>query len=196
MRYLHIFAALAVALAGPVWAINKCTGPDGRPVFQDAPCTAGKGEALNVRPASGHGATTTAADAQYATEKIKRDNEISEAIRLNRPLVGMTMAQLNQAMGAPTKINASNVDGVAHDQLIYERPNETWYVYPRNGIVGTVQHRPGAPLGTSAREARACPSAHEIRNLETSASSITLSEAQRAGLMRQIRDAKNCGAGG
>jgi hypothetical protein len=47
--------ALAVLLcmaAGSSWAINKCTQPDGSVAFQDAPC-AGKGEALNVRPASG-----------------------------------------------------------------------------------------------------------------------------------------------
>lgn len=50
-------ALLAAALlaASPAWAINKCTGADGKLVFQDAPC-AGKGEAIDVRPASGHSA--------------------------------------------------------------------------------------------------------------------------------------------
>lgn len=38
--------------ASPAWAINKCTGADGKVVFQDAPC-AGRGETLDVRPASG-----------------------------------------------------------------------------------------------------------------------------------------------
>lgn len=46
-------AALLCMAAGSSWAINKCTQPDGSVAFQDAPC-AGKGEALNVRPASGH----------------------------------------------------------------------------------------------------------------------------------------------
>jgi hypothetical protein len=45
--------ALLAALCAPAWAINKCTGPDGRVAFQDAPCI-GKGEVLQVRPASGH----------------------------------------------------------------------------------------------------------------------------------------------
>lgn len=45
--------ALALALlAPPAWAVNKCTGADGRVTFQDAPC-AGRGEALDIRPASG-----------------------------------------------------------------------------------------------------------------------------------------------
>ena len=43
---------LALGLVPPAWAINKCIGPDGKAVFQDAPC-AGKGEEIKVRPASG-----------------------------------------------------------------------------------------------------------------------------------------------
>ena len=54
----------------PAWAINKCTGADGKVVFQDAPC-AGKGETLDVRPASGHAPKAppapVAADAAQAT---------------------------------------------------------------------------------------------------------------------------------
>lgn len=53
MRSL-ICAALGLALVAPVWAINKCTGADGKVVFQDAPCVQGaKTEELTVRPASG-----------------------------------------------------------------------------------------------------------------------------------------------
>jgi len=44
-----LIAALAIT---PVWAINKCSGADGKTVFQDAPCT-GKGEIIDVKPASG-----------------------------------------------------------------------------------------------------------------------------------------------
>ncbi|MCM2340452.1 DUF4124 domain-containing protein [Rhodoferax sp.] len=52
--YQTVFlTALLAALCGPAWAINKCTGADGKVVFQDAPCS-GKGEVLRVRPGSGH----------------------------------------------------------------------------------------------------------------------------------------------
>lgn len=44
--------AAALVAAAPAWAVNKCTGADGKVAFQDAPCT-GKGEKLIVRPASG-----------------------------------------------------------------------------------------------------------------------------------------------
>jgi len=42
-----------LALPLPAEAINKCTGADGKVSFQDAPC-AGKGEKIDVRPASGN----------------------------------------------------------------------------------------------------------------------------------------------
>ena len=46
-------AALLSALCAPVWAVNKCTGPDGRVAYQNEPCLTGKSEALTVRPAAG-----------------------------------------------------------------------------------------------------------------------------------------------
>lgn len=58
--------AIACLAASPAWAINKCTGADGKVVFQDAPC-AGKGETLNVRPASGASRSLPVADAPTAT---------------------------------------------------------------------------------------------------------------------------------
>ena len=48
-----IFLTAMLLSAAPAWAINKCTGPDGKTVFQDAPC-AGKGEKIEVKPASGN----------------------------------------------------------------------------------------------------------------------------------------------
>ena len=73
---------------------------------------------------------------------------MAEAIRTHKPLVGMTVAQLNEAMGPATKVNADNYNGTQREQVIYERPSESWYVYTRNGMVESIQHRPGAPLGT------------------------------------------------
>lgn len=46
------FVGACASMAAPAWAVNKCTGPDGKVSFQDAPC-AGKGEKLEVRPAAG-----------------------------------------------------------------------------------------------------------------------------------------------
>ena len=189
-------SALLVAtllMAAPAWAVNKCTGPDGKVAFQDAPCT-GKGEKLDVRPASGHSAPAAVGGAQIGVSKLKRDNDMAEAIRTHKPLVGMTVAQLQEAMGVPTKVNANNYNGTQSDQVIYERPQETWVVYTRNGVVESIQHRPGAPIGaTPARATRPCPTQHEINNAITSASSMTVSDAERAERWKTIRVMQTCG---
>ena len=62
MRSICVLA-VALSIAGPAMAINKCTGPGGRVVFQDAPCQDGGGEKLVVRPASGHAPVQGAAQA-------------------------------------------------------------------------------------------------------------------------------------
>lgn len=64
VRQLFI-ATACLALAAPVWAINKCTGPDGKVSFQDAPCAgSGKGEKVEVRlSSSGIGTAAPAAGA-------------------------------------------------------------------------------------------------------------------------------------
>ncbi len=51
MKRTTTLLVLALACA-PAWAINKCTLPGGKVVFQDLPC-AGAGEEITVRPASG-----------------------------------------------------------------------------------------------------------------------------------------------
>jgi hypothetical protein len=52
--HLYITAALLAALCAPAWAINKCTGADGRVMYQDAPCSgSGKGAVLQVWSAGG-----------------------------------------------------------------------------------------------------------------------------------------------
>ncbi len=65
VRQLFIGTAACLALAAPAWAINKCTGADGKVAFQDAPCTGGKGEKVEVRLSSG--GVGTAAPAAAAT---------------------------------------------------------------------------------------------------------------------------------
>ncbi|MCM2347916.1 DUF4124 domain-containing protein [Acidovorax soli] len=181
--------------ATPAWAINKCTGPDGKVVFQDAPCADGKGEKLNIRSTSAPAASVGATgDAQARLEKMKRDNEMAEAIRTRKPLVGMTLAQLQEAMGLATKVNANNYNGTQSEQVIYERPQETWLVYTRNGVVDSIQYRPGSPIGAApARATGRCPTQHEINNAITSASSMTVSDAERAERWKTIRVMQACG---
>jgi hypothetical protein len=67
-RLAATFAATALSLMPlAAAAVNKCIGPDGRVVFQDAPC-AGKGETITVRPASGAAPGQPAGAAQGARQ--------------------------------------------------------------------------------------------------------------------------------
>lgn len=185
--------ALVFLTAAPAWAVNKCS-EGGRVVYQDAPCEGGKGQALTIRPATGAGSAVATGAAQARLDKLKADNAMSEAIRTHKPLVGMTSTQLQEAMGTPTKVNADNYNGTQRDQVIFERRTETWFVYLRNGMVESIQHRPGAPTGSMpAQEAGRCPSQHEIKGAITSASSIALGERERAERWKAIRAMQECG---
>lgn len=110
--YTHFTKVLACALFGSVlfyssaWAVNKCTGPDGAVVFQDAPC-AGKGEALTVRPASGtaraapapagSGGGESAAKPQTEAQRIESNIAASQKERRLRDL---TEREVPRADGA------------------------------------------------------------------------------------------------
>lgn len=59
MRLRTIVFLLSLTALAPAWAVNKCTGSDGKVVFQDAPCAEGKGGKIDVRPASGSAAAPT-----------------------------------------------------------------------------------------------------------------------------------------
>lgn len=55
---IGLLLGLWVADAG---AVNKCTQPNGSVVYQDAPCASGKGQTLDLRPASDWGSPPAAA---------------------------------------------------------------------------------------------------------------------------------------
>lgn len=189
-----VVALLVTLFAAPTWAVNRCTGPDGAVVFQDAPC-AGKGEALNVRPASGHANAASLQAAERSKREvagIEHSSKVNQAITRGEPLVGMTRAELDQAMGAPTKVNADNYQGRRKDQIIYERRGQTWYVYTDDGMVTSIQNRPESSLAAAGPGVN-CPTPLEIRAMETSASSIRLSEAERVERLKQIGEARKCG---
>lgn len=80
---MRIATALAITLLFnvPAWAINKCTSQDGRTTFQDAPCQQGKGEKIEVRPASGYTAAPSA-QGSAVTPTAKRQTE-AERIEAN-----------------------------------------------------------------------------------------------------------------
>lgn len=193
IRGVWLAASLLLTTVSPAWAVNKCT-IDGKVIFQDAPCI-GQGEVLNVRPASGHSNASSAeaaAKTRVEIAKVEWRSKVNAAIGRSEPLVGMTRTELDKAMGAPTKVNADNYGGILKDQIIYDRPRESWYVYTENGIVTSIQHRPGSTHIAVTPTVR-CLTPMEIQSMETSASSITLSDAERVQRRKEIAEARKCG---
>lgn len=188
-----LFFSAAVALSGQALAVNKCTGPDGKVAFQDAPCE-GKGEAVTVRPASGSAqkqtATGAAIKAMADVAAVNRKSEVREAIERREPLIGMTQGELFEAMGRPDRASLANYNGIPHNQLIYERNGRTQYVYTDAGVVKAIQN--SESILAPKRAAVRCPTPMEIRSMETSASSILLSDAEKVERLRQIGEAKKC----
>jgi hypothetical protein len=90
MKTLQSFIVAGVLLSsGPAWSINKCTGPDGKAVFQDRPC-AGAGEKITVRPASGHDPAsvpvTSGAKPMTEAERLNASTAASQRERRRREL--------------------------------------------------------------------------------------------------------------
>lgn len=194
MNHPLITAVLLAAICAPSWAVNKCTMPDGKVSFQDTPCS-GKGQTLQIRPASGTAELQPMAalpsDWKRKGAQIDARLAIQAAIERHEAVIGMTAAQLEMAMGLPNRINTGEYKSGSTQQRIYERGQTTWYVYTDTSTVTAVQT--SMTPGTHQQSTGPCPSAVEIRSAETSASSIALSDAERVERLRQIGEMRRCG---
>ncbi|MBB3642590.1 hypothetical protein [Variovorax atrisoli] len=167
----------------PSWALFKCV-VDGKTEYQERPCAGGATQSRlrEVAPASAPGAVDVPAELQSA---------INAGIVGSYPVRGMNQNQLQSALGSPSRVNASDYASGFQEQRIYERPNGTFYVYTRNGIVDSSQFveaiRPQV-----VQSARSCPSAFDIKNAEVSANSIALSDAQRKEKLEIVQRMREC----
>lgn len=138
MKQVMLFAVLA-ALCAPAWAINKCTGADGRVVYQEAACAGGK--TINL---SGAGqADPGSPQAKQWRSVITRqahDEKVAAAIAEQQIFIGMTADEARQSWGAPNKINTSIGSYGRHEQWVYDRGrSRAQYVYVENGVVTSMQ---------------------------------------------------------
>ena len=135
-----IFAA-AILLSGmDAWAVNKCTGPHGAVVFQDAPCT-GKGETVRITGAGK--ADPSSPGAQYWQREAARQKQralTDEHVANGRVAIGMRSTDVVASWGDPSKINRTITAGGTREQWVYSRGNyKNQYVYVENGVVTAVQ---------------------------------------------------------
>ena len=138
--------------------VYKCPGPGGQTVFQQSPCAGGK--ELNVKPVQEVGGTYLGGQTAQGAADVDRRLAILGAAERGEPAVGMTVDQLERAMGAPQKVNVANYGGGPEEQRIYRRDGRTYYVYTRGGQVSGIQNQ------ETGRPKPACPSARELRDAE------------------------------
>lgn len=186
-----VFTGALLLVCMQALANNKCTGVDGKTVFQDTPCV-GKSEVIGNRSPIGQSANSSALPVDWKAKAAASEKRmaISAAVERREAVVGMSYEQLQLALGLPNRINTGEYQTGSTQQRIYERGLLTWYVYTDGQSVTAVQT--SASVGASAQSAP-CPSNLEIRNEETSASSITVSEAERVVRQKRISAMRNCG---
>jgi hypothetical protein len=167
-------------------AVFKCTGPGGAVTYQETPCAVG-GVRLAADSSTGRAVATSVPSGSGAGPSAAANNRILTAMANGEPAIGMTREQLVQTLGHPQRANLGQYGDSRQDQLIYERPGGTLYVYIRDEKVRSIQNS----LGYKSPP-KNCPSPLEIRNAETAAGSITLSDDERRLKQRQVERMKRC----
>ena len=161
MRTPVFVAALLALAASPVYALNKCVEANGRIVYQDKGCPSPSGKALTVTEANGQ---TDAALRSNITARRNRTNtpeEITEALRLREPVVGMTLAQITQALGmAGMAVPQSHAQMKAREpqQYVFTSKEQSWMASVLNGLVigldGGLAPSPMASASAAESEAK------------------------------------------
>jgi hypothetical protein len=145
-----VFLLLIVASSTST-AQYKCS-EKGKVIYQDHVCeNGGNSEKIKVSVSPD---AMSAADASLQVAQIKQRADGMQALRLateqRRPLVGMSVTELEMAMGMPSRINSSANRSGANEQRIYERGGRTIYVYTDGtGTVTAFQDQ--APIGSAKR---------------------------------------------
>ena len=162
------FLSAALIAAAPAWAVNKCTGPDGKTVFQDAPCaksgiTVGedlerkkeqKRETEAALSARNKAENSVTEDIQRRVQAAMRksDDALSEARARCKngvpeyPSVGMSEAEFRGCtqfgvLFSHENINETETSAGISKQYVYSRGGSAGirFVYTRNGVVSAIQ---------------------------------------------------------
>lgn len=168
MNIKPAFFAAALLSAVPAWAINKCTGSDGKTVFQDAPCQksgitvaedleqkkAMQREKQTAAPSGKKSDSSISDDVQRQVQAAMRSSDEALAAARARckngvpeyPTVGMSEADFKGCtqFGVlfPHKdFNQTETAAGVSKQFVYSGVGSAGirFVYTRNGVVTAIQ---------------------------------------------------------
>ena len=180
-------AILLLTLALPAAAVQKCTGSDGRTSYQDSPCPA-QGTALVLEDPF-RSLDSGRLPREGAQQREAQSARATQAMALGLPYVGMTAAALERLMGPPDRVSrTSYADGAAQDRTECQRNGRLLRVYVLNGKVVEVQNRAAPPSSAKAP----CPTAQDLRNMETKAGNRTDPPERVAENKRLLLEMRAC----
>lgn len=157
--HIHFLLAATLLAAAPVWAINKCTGPDGKVVYQATVCpNSGElvGEEIARREAEARrhkAAEEKRAAAQENTARIRAQMEANKLLERQKvcqgqvydePFVGMTEHALKNCThfwerhGPGAGVNETETARSIGRQYVF-RGGGIKYLYTSNGVVTAIQ---------------------------------------------------------
>jgi hypothetical protein len=161
-------------------SVYKCPDGEDKIKFQDAPCTGGT--VINIKPSTG-----------IVEPAAPRARVRSQPGASNDPMVGMGKNHLMQTLGQPdSATTTTGYDGAALETMTFMQHGKAITVYLRDGYVFRSSTTERDWIRQQGQQTRNCPSPLEIRNAETSASSITLTKAERRERQRKIMYMKSC----
>ncbi|MDO8438868.1 MAG: DUF4124 domain-containing protein, partial [Telluria sp.] len=118
MKQLFLAACcLFLAVPPSAAAIYRCTQPDGRNIYQEVPCDKGAQKAIVNRDTRGDDPVSR--DELPKAGSAERRVMVSEAIASGQPLIGMTRAELDLAVGKPSRTKTRLDGSVVREQLFY-----------------------------------------------------------------------------
>ena len=175
-----VVALLSLAALSASADVYKCPDAGGKHKFQDTPCTGGARQ--SVKP------VTIDSTPGYQSQAGAYPSASS-----SDPMVGMGQNSLIQALGTPTRTTTTtNHAGEQIESLMFMQHGKAIVAYLKNGFVFSTTSIERDWIGQRPSSQRNCPSATDIRNAETSAGSITLTESERREKRYQVDRMKAC----
>lgn len=191
-----LLALLILAgVSAPAAAQYRCRAPDGSISFQQNPCPEGAGQQKLDLRVNAPAAPAAPPDYNGPLSELERQRKIREAISAGRPMVGMTRAELDVALGMPQRSSSGQAGPDQNDHLLYLRNGRSIHVSLKNGVVVAFDDvDPPLAASRAGSIAKPCPSAHEIRDIEIEINKLANRDNKplQLELNKRLLDAKAC----
>jgi hypothetical protein len=166
MKHLFLCACCLFLATPSSAAIYRCTQPDGRSSYQETPCD--KGTQKNVVNRDTRGEDPATRHPLPPIGSMERRALLSEAIASGQPLVGMTRAELELALGKPARVKIRYNGSIVREQLSYGGDGVVELEHDTVVAINSGPKTKGEPVPAPERRAapqKACLDQYALRRL-------------------------------